>query len=174
LATVAKYASDHWDIDFASVEAFNEASSNWWKSGGTQEGCHISSEVQQKVIEHLRPELDKRGLHNTIISASDENSYDLAITVWNSYSSASKSKVGRVNVHGYQYNGGKRDHLYKIVHDDKKALWNSEYGEGDSNGMPLAENLSLDLYWLHPTAWVYWQPFDYGGWGLIQVRFEKF
>ncbi len=64
----------------------------------------------------------------------------------------SKSKVGRVNVHGYQYNGGKRDHLYKIVQGDKKALWNSEYGEGDSNGMPLAENLSLDLYWLHSTA----------------------
>jgi galactan endo-1,6-beta-galactosidase len=79
-------------------EAFNEASSDWWKSGGTQEGCHISSEVQQKVIEYLRSELDKRGLHNTIISASDENSYDLAITVWNSSQKVKSSERSRVSI----------------------------------------------------------------------------
>ncbi len=34
--------------------------------------------------------------------------------------------------------------------------------------MLLADNLNLDLHWLHPTGWCYWQPFDGHGWGLIQ------
>jgi galactan endo-1,6-beta-galactosidase len=77
--------------------------------------------------------------------------------------------VGRVNVHGYQYGGGRRDLLYQDVHAAGKILWNSEYGEGDATGMSLASNLNLDFRWLHPTAWVYWQAFDGGGWGLIQA-----
>ena len=172
MATVAKYAADHWNVHFVSVEPFNEASSGWWKAGGSQEGCHIGSDTQKEVIKYLREELDKRGLHKTIISASDENTYDDAIKMWNSFPSDVKSKVGRVNVHGYEYTGGRRDGLYELVHKDGKALWNSEYGEGDQSGLPLAENLSLDLFWLHPTAWVYWQPFDIPGWGMIQV-FKK-
>jgi galactan endo-1,6-beta-galactosidase len=71
-----------------------------------------------------------------------------------------------VNVHGYQYGGGRRDLLYSAVAGHR--LWNSEYGEGDGTGISLASNLNLDFRWLHPTAWCYWQPFDSGGWGLIQ------
>jgi len=48
-----------------------------------------------------------------------------------------------------------------------KKLWNSEYGESDGTGSGLASNLILDLIWLHPTAWVYWQVLDVSGWGLI-------
>jgi galactan endo-1,6-beta-galactosidase len=48
-----------------------------------------------------------------------------------------------------------------------KALWNSEYGESDATGQSLVSNLLLDLRWLHPTGWVYWQALDGGGWGLI-------
>ena len=36
--------------------------------------------------------------------------------------------------------------------------------------MSLASNLNLDMRWLHPTAWVYWQVLDdTGGWGLVSV-----
>ena len=33
--------------------------------------------------------------------------------------------------------------------------------------MSLASNLNLDMRWLHPTAWVYWQVLDGWGWGLV-------
>lgn len=36
--------------------------------------------------------------------------------------------------------------------------------------LSLASNLNLDFRWLHPTAWCYWQPFDSGGWGLVQCN----
>lgn len=58
--------------------------------------------------------------------------------------------------------------LYDVVSAAGKDLWNSEYGESDATGGSLARNLILDLRWLHPTGWVYWQALDESGWGLIE------
>lgn len=169
LSTIAKYAHDHWGITFTSVEAFNESSSDYWKATGTQEGCHFDVSTQATVIGYLRSELDSRGLTRTQVAASDETSYDVARSTWESLGSTAQATVAKVNVHGYQYEGGRRDLLYNDVHAAGKVLWNSEYGEGDGTGLRLAKCLTLDFRWLHPTAWVYWQVLDGGGWGLIQA-----
>lgn len=166
LATVAKYASDNWGVTFDSVEPFNEPIATWWTATGTQEGCHFETGTQAAVIGYLRTELDNRGLTATRVAASDESFYDQATSTWNSFNAATQAQIGEVNVHGYQYGGGRRDLLYSAVAGHR--LWNSEYGEGDGTGVSLAGNLNLDFRWLHPTAWCYWQPFDSGGWGLIQ------
>ena len=166
LATVAKYAADHWGINFNTVEPFNEPSANWWNSNGTQEGSHFNTSTQVAVINYVRSELDARGLQHTAIAASDENTYDGATATWNALPAVTKASVGQVNVHGYQYGGGRRDLLYQATQG--KTLVNSEYGESDASGMSLASNLNLDFHWLHQTAWSYWQPLDSGGWGLIQ------
>ena len=168
LATVAGYARDHWGITFDSVEPFNEPIANWWSAVGTQEGCHFDVATQTNVIGCLRVELNRRGLTTMKIAASDENTYDQAVSTWNGFGPATKALVGRVNVHGYQYGEGRRDLLHAAVAG--KRLWNSEYGEDDISGVSLARNLNLDFHLLHPTAWCYWQPFDITGWGLIQSR----
>jgi hypothetical protein len=169
LAAVALYAKNNWGVNFATVEAFNEPSSSWWTATGTQEGCHMDATVQSAVLPYLRSELDKRGLTGTKISASDETSYDLARTTWNSFSSTTKGYVNRVNVHGYQGSGGRRDLLYSdVVTTAGKALWNSETGDKDGTGYTMAFNLLYDFRWLHPTAWVYWQVMDPStGWAMI-------
>ncbi|MFJ5639280.1 beta-1,6-galactanase [Streptomyces sp. NPDC093223] len=169
LAAVALYAKNHWGVNFATVEAFNEPSSSWWTATGTQEGCHIDATVQSAVLPYLRSELNSRGLTATKISASDETSYDLARTTWNSFSSTTKGYVDRVNVHGYQGSGGRRDLLYTdVVSTAGKALWNSETGDDDGTGYTLAFNLLYDFRWLHPTAWVYWQVMDPStNWAMI-------
>jgi galactan endo-1,6-beta-galactosidase len=171
LATVARYAKDNWAVNFGTVEPFNEPASGWWKGQtGTQEGCHFDVSSQGPVITALRSELNTRGLSSTLISASDENSYDLAVTTYNGLSSAGVlASVGQINVHGYQEANGKRDTLYALASGGKKKLWNTEYGEDDATGKRLASNLILDFRWLHPTAWVYWQVLDGGGWGLIDA-----
>lgn len=168
LATIAKYATDNWGIDFDTVEAFNEPTASWWKASGTQEGCHVEAGIQAEVIQYLREELDARALEWVGISASDESYYDQARATWDSFSLDTRSAVTRVDVHGYQYGGGRRDLLYDAVSASGKPLWNSEYGDGDASGRELASNLNLDIVWLRPTAWVYWQGVDGGGWGLIQ------
>ncbi|WP_406169575.1 beta-1,6-galactanase [Streptomyces sp. NBC_00996] len=169
LAAVALYAKNNWGVNFSTVEAFNEPSSSWWTATGTQEGCHMDASVQSAVLPYLRSELDKRGLTGTKISASDETSYDLARTTWNSFSSTTKGYVNQVNVHGYQGSGGRRDLLYTDAATTAgKGLWNSEYGDSDGTGLTLASNLLLDFRWLHPTAWVYWQVMDpSSGWATI-------
>ncbi|MFJ9346840.1 beta-1,6-galactanase [Streptomyces sp. NPDC101237] len=169
LAAVALYAKNNWGVNFATVEAFNEPSSSWWTATGTQEGCHIDATVQAAVLPYLRSELNNRGLTATKISASDETSYDLARTTWNSFSSTTKGYVDRVNVHGYQGSGGRRDLLYTdVVSTAGKALWNSETGDDDGTGYTLAFNLLYDFRWLHPTAWVHWQVMDPStNWAMI-------
>ncbi|MES9519897.1 glycoside hydrolase [Streptomyces capoamus] len=169
LAAVALHARQHWGVDFATVEAFNEPSSSWWTATGTQEGCHVDANVQAAVLPYLRSELDRRGLTGTRIAASDETGYDLARTTWNSFSATTRSYVDRVNVHGYQGSGGRRDLLHTdVVTTARKALWNSETGDGDATGLTTASNLLYDFRWLHPTAWVYWQVMDpSAGWATI-------
>jgi len=166
LATVALVAKTNWGVTFDAVEPFNEPSANWWTATGTQEGCHIDPAVQATVIGHLRTELNNLGLGSMKVAASDESFFDQATSTWNSFDATTKAEVGRVNVHGYQGTGGRRDLLYSAVAG--KPLWNSEYGESDGTGMTLARNLTLDFRWLRMTAWCYWQPFDSGGWGLVQ------
>jgi galactan endo-1,6-beta-galactosidase len=175
LATVAKYAHDHWGVNFGSIDAFNEPSASWWKANGTQLGCHVDPSIQQQIVGYLRGELDARALTSTQVVASDENTYDVATATWNSFSSTAKSKVGRVDVHGYEYGntGGPRTALYNAAHADGKRLWQSEYGEGDATGLSLAYNISLDLRFLHPTAWSYWQPVDGATWGLVAATYDN-
>ncbi|MFE7074090.1 beta-1,6-galactanase [Streptomyces sp. NPDC057620] len=169
LAAVALYAKNNWGVNFATVDPFNEPSSSWWTATGTQEGCHMDATVQAAVLPYLRSELDTRGLSGVRLSASDETSYDLARTTWNSFGASTKALVGQVNVHGYQGSGGRRDLLYTdVVTTAGKKLWNSETGDSDGTGLTLASNLCLDFRWLHPTAWVYWQVMDPStGWAMI-------
>ncbi|KAK6543474.1 Endo-beta-1 6-galactanase [Orbilia ellipsospora] len=172
LATIAKHAQSSWGITFESVEAFNEPSSNWWTSTGTQEGCKIGASTQAQIIPYLRTALNNQGLSSTMIAASDENTIDIAISTWNALSSTAKSSVNQIHVHGYQGGGGDRVTLYNTALSQGKKLWNSEYGDSDSTGVSLASNLILDFRWLHPTAWVYWQVIDVPGWGLLEGNID--
>ena len=169
LASIALEAKSSWGVTFTSVEAFNEPVDNWVGDTGTQEGCHFDTSTQATVIGYLRSELDSRSLSGIMVSASDENTYDKAVSTWKSFDSTVKADVGRINVHGYQYQDGNRAGLYTLAKDAGISIWNSEYGEDDTTGEKLVSNIILDLIWLHPTAWVYWQALDGGGWGLIDA-----
>jgi len=174
IATVAKYAHDSWGVNFTSVEAFNEPAAGWWNYDGGQEGCNIYSATQSSVLGYLRTELNNRGLSGVAVSASDENSPDQALSTWNAFSSTTRGKVSRVNTHGYSglspYRGSNRGPLYNAVSGAGKGLWMSEYGDTDASGMTMADSIARDLWEMHPTGWVYWQPFDSGAWGLNQCN----
>ncbi|MEU8349313.1 glycoside hydrolase [Streptomyces sp. NPDC048845] len=168
LAETARRSRDDWGVPFVSVEPFNEPSSDWWKADGKQEGCHIDSGVQAVVLGHLADEMGRVGLSGTTLAASDETSYDLARTTWAAFGADTRALVGRVNVHGYQGSGGRRDLLHDEVTGAGKALWNSETGQNDATGLSMATNLFLDFRWLRPSAWCYWQVMDPSpGWALI-------
>ncbi|MBN1845525.1 MAG: RICIN domain-containing protein [Sedimentisphaerales bacterium] len=165
LATVARYFHDEWQLDFTSVAPFNEPIADWWHAQGTQEGCHFDRTTQATVIRYLWEELDSRQLGAAAVAASDESWYSMALDTWNSFDPTVRSCIAQVNVHGYEYGSGPRRGLYFAL--GARTLWNSEYGDEDASGLSLAANLHRDLHQLHPTAWCYWQPFDWSGWGLV-------
>src|SRR2546430_16884833 len=75
LSTVARYARDHWNIYFRSVEAFNEPSPGWWKFPGRQDGCHFDLGTQRTSLDELRSDLDTAGHHVALSVACDDNSH---------------------------------------------------------------------------------------------------
>ncbi len=174
LAAVARMAKERWGITFTTVSPFNEPVSSWWFADCKQEGCHFSPEAQRNFLPILRAQLDRQGLKDMPLAASDETHYDHAVDTWKSFPTEVKALVSQVNVHGYQYDKGRREELHEmVVGKDSKRLWNSEYGDGDASGMELARNLNRDMAKLRPTAWCYWQPTDGGGWGLLDCRMER-
>ena len=84
---------------------------------------------------------------------------------WEHFDGETRMRIGQVNVHGYQYGGGRRDLLRAST--EQHILWNSEYGDDQASGKDMAVNLQHDFRWLRHNAWCYWQPFDIEGWGLI-------
>lgn len=175
LATVARYAADHWAIKFRSVEPFNEPSSDWWKYPGRQEGCHFDIATQRIIVAKLRDALDAQGLDDMHIAASDENDVDLGLWTWQALDTATKARIDKVNVHGYYhgtnpYRGPNRAALHDAVAG--KPLWQSEFGGPDGSGLEMARNIILDIRELKPNAWVYWQPVEpYSGWGMINAKY---
>ena len=170
LAATARRARDSWGVTFRTVDAFNEPSSSWWRANGRQEGCHIPASAQRSVLANLRTELDRQGLQSVQISASDETSFDLARSTWQSFDAATKAMVSQVNVHGYGPNGNRRA-LFDAVRADGKKLWNSEHGDKDGSGLSMASNLCRDWTRLRVKAWCYWQMLDdTAGWGLLRFN----
>ncbi len=166
LAEIAKHAKQNWGVSFTSIEPFNEPLSSWWDANCMQEGCHFSVNAQLPVVALLRSELDRRRLSGLPIVTSDETYSSQAIKAWQGYPDVTRSIVSRVNVHGYEGEKSPRSELRAIV--GSKPLWLSEHGESDASGATLARDLGLDMCDLLPTAWCYWQPFDGGGWGLVE------
>lgn len=67
---------------------FIEPMSDWWRYDNNQEGCHFNTDTQSTIS-------DKLCFQNGIrikITASDENSYTLAIETWDSFSADTKTK----------------------------------------------------------------------------------
>ena len=177
LAVVAKYAREHWAVNFESIEPFNEPSAEWWKFPGTQEGCHFDVATQRTVIPKLRNALDVAGLGKVLIATSDENSIDVALDTWNKFDNSTHSLVGALNVHGYfsgtHTNRGANMPLLREATGGSRRLWMSEYGDDDSSGLKMAQSILQDIRRLRPTAWIYWQPVEpeLSGWGLINATY---
>ncbi|GMF10381.1 unnamed protein product [Phytophthora lilii] len=169
LAAVVKQAKESWGINFNYVEPFNEPMSTWWQYPGGQEGCHFDVATQKDVLRKLRSKLDYFGLKDVAISASDENSDTQALSTLTSLSTDADvmSTIGKVNTHGYGNRESDRAPLKKLVEKVKKKFWDSEYGENDATGLSLAEAVAININQMGVSAFVYWQPFDGGGWGLI-------
>ena len=177
MATVAQRARDEWKIPVTSVEPFNEPNAYWWKFPAKQEGNIINREQQADILPRLRAELDKRGLNDVPIAASDENSIEAAIATYDYFKERGVADVvGKVNAHSYYglkpfRDNKKRAQLRQTVGD--KTLWMTEFGDNEGGGMTLAQTIMEDINFVRPTAWIYWQPLEpHSAWGLVNGKYN--
>lgn len=182
LAQVVKTFRDKWGITFRTLNPLNEPSSHWWMLGNIQEGCYFDFAKQGDIIRKVEKALHTKGLTGTTVSANDDNSIDETIDALNAYDEATLDAITQINTHSY--NGKQMSQLREMVATKSKRLWMSEYGTGGSGPhshedmtsvLELAERVILDLAYLQPAAWIYWQAVEDEGannnWGFIHANF---
>jgi len=183
LAEVAAHARSSWHLPVRSISPLNEPSAGWWKFPHDQEGCNVPAGEQAPLLVRLRGELNRLGLEDVLIAASDENTPDTALKTWKELRrSAAHGCVGRINVHAYDGlkpwreagHPGVRGQLRRRARDDGLSVWMSEHGSGEVEGLVLAQTILEDLCYLQPTAWCYWQLVEHHcSWGFVKADFQR-
>lgn len=165
LTEVVRHYRDKHGIVFRTLEPLNEPYANWWTSNGSQEGCHFDRASQEKIIQEVAKQLADKGLHETVVSAADENSMDDALRNLNAFSPETLAAFQQINVHSYV--GTKRKELRALATALGKRLWQSESGPLGQNinddtdaALFMAERIIKDLRELKPEAWLDWQVGD--------------
>ncbi|WP_437957298.1 glycoside hydrolase [Sorangium sp. So ce119] len=165
LTEVVRHYRDEHAITFRSLEPLNEPQANWWKSNGSQEGCHFDRASQEKIIQEVAEQLTSKGLVDTVVSASDENSMDDAVRNLGAFGAETLAAFQQINVHSYA--GSQRKELRQLATALGKRLWQSESGplgqslsDDTDAALFMAERIIRDLRDLKPEAWVDWQSGD--------------
>lgn len=161
LVDVCKHYKDEYNIDFKTLEPFNEATTSFWYANGPQEGCHFDNQSQINFIKVLAPILKESGL-KTIISASDETNVGGAIGTFEAYKRDGKALdlVGQWNTHTYGADDVSRNRLGLLARNAGKTLWMSETGSGGNGiggNLNMAQRMFDDIRGMLPTAWIDWQ-----------------
>lgn len=165
LTEVVGHYRDEYGIVFRTLEPLNEPNANWWQSNGSQEGCHFSPADQERIIQAVAAQLQAKGLSDTEVSASDENSMDDAVRNIGAFSDATTQVMSQINVHSYA--GTRRTELRQLATRLGKRLWQSESGplsedlaDDTDAALFMAGRIITDLRDLGAEAWVDWQAGD--------------
>jgi len=162
LVDVCKHYHDVYNINFRTLEPFNESYSNYWYNKGSQEGCHFEPATQIEIIRRLYPKLQASSLQ-TVISASDETSLNHFLTILHAYQSAGDiwTKIGQFNTHTYSGTDAERAEVRSLVKTSGKRFWQSETGpsagKGYQSNLLLLQKMFDDLRIMQPIAWLDWQ-----------------
>lgn len=170
LATVVSNLTVLDGVKFDTITPMNEPAANWWELGHRQEGAHMSVAQQQRMIQLLRPELDRHGVAATIV-ASEDNDERSTYEAVAAYHPVTLSQISHIVTH--TYNANFSEPLRQLAAKTGKPLWVSEYGDGDRSGLMMARRIRNDIVEKHAQAWIYWQFADSSGaWGLVRNRLD--
>ena len=178
LVDVCKHYKDEYDIEFKTLEPFNESVTNFWYANGVQEGCHFDYSSQVAFIKVLSPILKASGL-KTVISASDETNVGLSVEGFKQYKNGGVLPlVGQWNTHTYSGNNLDRVHVSQLAREINMPLWMSEVGSGGNGiggNLALTQRLFDDMRYIQPEAWIDWQYMEEANdqWCTIRGSFSQ-
>ena len=170
LADVVQHFHDHWGVTFDSLDPINEFRRLLVEKGRASGGLPLRRQKRPGQRPERHHYQDGVGPQTARIrrppsAASDENSIDRMVASFSAYDDAAKAAIAQINTHSY--GGSKRAELRALAESHGKRLWMSEYGDGDASGLTMSRQIVSDMTQMRPTAWVYWQVSDGGGWGMI-------
>lgn len=166
LASVAEHFKTDWGIRFQSIDPMNEPASAYWGAmSEKQEGSHFEpGESQSRVLLAMKQALDRHGLSDVILCATDETNIDVQIEAFEKLSPEARDAIARIDTHTYL--GSRRAELRELAVRNGKNLWMSEVDGGDVAGvsagemgapLALARKIITDLNGLAASAWILWQ-----------------
>ncbi len=169
LAHVSAYINNELGIEVDSISPMNEANTNHWGAfSNKQEGCHVDAgESQSTLIIETANAMERYGLGDVLVIASDETAPDKQVEEYKTFSTEALEKIDRISTHTYGTNG--IDELGALAKKEGFNLWMSEVdGSGTSgeeagemgSAIWLAQKIIYDINKLSPSAWVMWQVID--------------
>ncbi|MDD6766130.1 MAG: glycoside hydrolase [bacterium] len=180
LVEVCKHYKQAYQLEFKTLEPFNESYSNYWYAEGSQEGCHFEPATQIQILRMLQPKLKASGL-KTVLSASDETNLEQFLKVQQVYEQAGDvwPLVGQLNTHTYSATDEQRVEVREMIRRSGKPFWQSETGpsgggKGLDSNLRLAQKLFDDMRIMRPQAWLDWQLVEENNdeWCVIRGNFR--
>ena len=161
LVDVCKFYKDSFNIEFRTLEPFNEPMTSYWKCGGGQEGCHFDVSSMVSFVKVLSPILKESKL-STVISATDETDVGQSVRDYNAFKADPEAfnAIGQWNAHTYGANNTTRVNLSSLTYADNIPFWMSEVGSGGSGlsgNLSMSQKLMDDIRYMAPKTWVDWQ-----------------
>ena len=169
LAHVTDHIVNKLGVKVTSVSPMNEPNTNYWPAFNyKQEGCHFDAgKPQSTILTETRKALDRYGLTDVIVAASDETNPGKQVEEVRLLSAEARKSIGRINTHTYGVNDIVQ--MGQLARQEDIPLWMSEVdGNGTAGrnagemaaGLWLADKIISDINALKPSAWVLWQVID--------------
>ncbi len=169
LAHVAAYINNDLGIKVDSISPMNEPNTNYWGAYSyKQEGCHVDAgEAQSALIIETAKAMERYGLGDVTVVASDETDPEKQVVEYNSFSDEAMSYIDRISTHTYGTSG--IEELGLLAKRDGFNLWMSEVdGSGTSgenagemgSAIWFSQKIIYDINRLSPSAWIMWQVID--------------
>ncbi len=179
LVDVCQMYHDRYQLDFYTLDPFNEPVTDYWYANGSQEGCHFSTKSQIRLLRVLAPMLHASGLP-TQISASDETDIGQSVRDFKAYAQDGDAlaQVAQWNTHSYHGSHADRVQLRQLARQAGKRLWMSESGDGGRGihgNLMMAQRLIDDIRLLQPDTWIDWQYMEEHGdqWSLVSGDWNR-
>lgn len=165
LADVCCYIQKNYGIKIKSLAAMNEPFTDFWKAySQKQEGCFVMpGKMQSDILVRTADALNKRGLSDIIVTASDETKTSRQYIAMKLLSKKALSVVDRISTHTY---APATPQIGDLARKKGKNIWMSETdwssASGENSGemgpaLWLGEKIIEDINTISPSAWVIWQ-----------------
>ncbi|MDO4563425.1 MAG: glycoside hydrolase [Clostridia bacterium] len=164
LARVVSILKNDYGVQVDTLEPMNEPNTNYWRAGGTQEGCHISPEDQSALILECAAALKAAGLDDVSVAASDETNTSNFLSYISKLTPQAVEALGRFNVHTYATEN--MEQLRDEIAKTGKKLFMSESDYNATAGVNaeymgpalwFSQKITDDLRGLWANAWTIWQ-----------------